>query len=186
MTFDEFDSLKTEIMAVAKNTYPDFVVNDIEKIISNIYLGKKDSLIVPKDYRDKAEIEAEAAMKEAQAAEMARIRQRFDHMMTTGFNFEGYRITKYLTVISAEVILGTGFLTEFTSNFSDFFGTQSDSFSQKFQKAKDAVLDKLIAKSKSIGGNAIIGIEFDHLIIKNNMIGVIASGTCVQIEKNYL
>ena len=33
------------------------------------------------------------------------------------------------------------------------------------------------------GGNAIIGIDFDYITFSNNMIGVVANGTAVRIEK---
>ena len=38
------------------------------------------------------------------------------HMVTTGFQFEGYEIVSYLGIVAGEVVLGTGFLSEFTSS----------------------------------------------------------------------
>ena len=34
------------------------------------------------------------------------------------------------------------------------------------------------------GGNAVIAIDFDYITFQNNMIGVIANGTSVVIERN--
>ena len=56
-------------------------------------------------------------------------------------------------------------------------------FSTKLEAAKDAAIQKLISKSISYGGNAVIGIDFDYITFSNNMIGVIANGTSVVIEK---
>ena len=39
------------------------------------------------------------------------------HMVTTGFQFEGYEIVSYLGVVAGEVVLVGGFLSEFTSSF---------------------------------------------------------------------
>lgn len=47
-------------------------------------------------------------------------------MMTTGFNFEGYNIVKYLGVISAPVVLGTGIFSNWDAALSDFTGTEAD------------------------------------------------------------
>lgn len=105
------------------------------------------------------------------------------HMLTTGYNFERYRIVDYKGVISGETVLGTGFLSEFSSSLSDFFGTEASRFSNKLEKAKDAAKDRLIERSVSLGGNAIIGVDFDYIMFENNMVGVIANGTSVIIEE---
>lgn len=65
-------------------------------------------------------------------------------MVTTGFQFEGYEIVSYLGIVAGEVVLGTGFLSEFTSSFADFFGVQSGIFEEKLETARHAAMDKLI------------------------------------------
>lgn len=106
------------------------------------------------------------------------------HMLTTGFNFEGYSIKMYKGVTSGQVVLGTGFLSEFTAEFADFFGVSSNKFADKLESAKNAAVQRLINKSVSLGGNAIIGLDFDYIVFATNMIGVIANGTSVIIEKD--
>ena len=105
------------------------------------------------------------------------------HMLTTSYNFEKYRIVDYKGIISGQVVLGTGFLSELSSSFSDFFGTEANYFSDKLEKAKDAAKERLIEKSVLVGGNAIIGVDFDYIMFSNNMIGVVANGTSVIIEE---
>lgn len=105
------------------------------------------------------------------------------HMITTGYNFEKHEIVAYRGIISGQVVLGTGFLSEFTSSFSDFFGTEANHFSDKLEKAKNAAMERLIEKSVLVGGNAIIGVDFDYIMFGNNMIGVVANGTSVIVEK---
>lgn len=104
-------------------------------------------------------------------------------MLTTGFNFEGYKITQYLEVISGEVVLGTGFLSELSASVADFLGSGAGMFETKLESAKTAAKEKLVLKSVECGGNAIIGVDFDYITFSNNMIGVIANGTSVRIEK---
>ncbi len=106
------------------------------------------------------------------------------HMITTGYCFDDYRIIEYKGVISGQVVLGTGFLSEFASSLSDFFGTEANYFSDKLERAKDAAIQRLIKKSISLGSNAIIGIDFDYIMFANNMIGVVANGTSVVVEKS--
>lgn len=106
-----------------------------------------------------------------------------NYMMTSGFNFEGWRIAKYIKVISAETVLGTGFASEFSASVANLLGTETDKFAKKFEQAKDSSLNKLISKAVDLGANALIGVDFDYPLIYNNIIAVIASATAVVVEK---
>ncbi len=110
-------------------------------------------------------------------------RDFINHLLTTGYDFQGYIIKKYLGIVSGETVLGTGFLSEFRASFSDFFGTKSNSFEKKLEEAKTAATRKLISNSLSMGGNALIGVDFDYITFSNNIIGIVANGTSVLIEK---
>ncbi|MCI8416884.1 MAG: YbjQ family protein [Lachnospiraceae bacterium] len=105
-------------------------------------------------------------------------------LITNGYNFEGFKIKKYLGIVSGEVVLGTGFLSEISASVSDLFGGQDELFAEKMMVAKQAAMDMLRKNAVNIGGNAIIGVDFDYLTFKNNMIAVSANGTSVIIEKN--
>ena len=78
--------------------------------------------------------------------------------------------------------MGTGFLSELGAGISDLFGSQSEMFSMKLETARESALKNLVKKSVQSGGNAIIGIDFDYITFSNNMIGVVANGTSVEIE----
>lgn len=104
-------------------------------------------------------------------------------MMTSGYNFEGYRIIEYHKVVSASTVLGTGLLSEVSASFSDAFGVTSNAFELKMDKAKEISHQKLAAVADSVGANAVIGVDFDYLTLGNNMIAVSANGTAVTIEK---
>jgi uncharacterized protein YbjQ (UPF0145 family) len=52
----------------------------------------------------------------------------------------------------------------------------------KLETARESALKNLVKKSVQSGGNAIIGIDFDYITFSNNMIGVVANGTSVEIE----
>ncbi|HHU74093.1 MAG TPA: YbjQ family protein [Clostridiales bacterium] len=105
-----------------------------------------------------------------------------EHLITSGYNFEGYIIDKYLGIVSGEVVIGTGIISEIKASFSDAFGIESNSFEKKLEEAKSLSLEKLIYKSVLLGGNAIIGVDFDYIIFANNMIGISINGTSVIIK----
>lgn len=106
-----------------------------------------------------------------------------NHMLTSGYNFEGYEIMSYNGIVSGEVVMGTGFLSELSASINDFFGSTSEEFSNKMKKAKEIAISKMITVSVSKGGNAIIGVDFDYTTFGNNMIAVSANGTSVEIVK---
>lgn len=105
-----------------------------------------------------------------------------EHLITSGYNFEGYIIGKYLGIVSGEVVIGTGIISEVKANFSDAFGLESESFAKKIEKAKKSSMERLIFNSISLGGNALIGVDFDYITFSNNMIGISTNGTSVIIR----
>ena len=111
-------------------------------------------------------------------------KQAMNHMLTTGFDFYGCTIKKYMGIVSGEVVLGTGFLSELSASFSDLVGEKSDAFANKLEAAKDAAIKRMIHHSIAKGGNAIIGVSFNYVTFSGNMIGVVANGTSVELAKN--
>ena len=99
--------------------------------------------------------------------------------MTTGFNFENEEIVEYLGIVSGEIVLGTGFLSELSASINDFFGTSSTALEGKLSKAKNAAQENLKQKALAKGANAVIGVDFDITTFSNNIIVVSANGTAV-------
>ena len=103
--------------------------------------------------------------------------------VTTGYDFDGYQIVDYKGIVSGDIVLGTGFISEFAASWSDAFGTTSNTFAGKMKTAKQKALKQLMANAMIAGANAVIGIEFDYTMFGNNMLGVSANGTAVVIRK---
>lgn len=103
--------------------------------------------------------------------------------VTTGYDFEGYQIIDYKGIVSGDIVLGTGFISEFVASWSDAFGTTSNTFAGKMKTAKQKALKQLMSNAMITGANAVIGIDFDYTMFSNNMLGVSANGTAVVIRK---
>lgn len=125
----------------------------------------------------KAEVEARAAVEDAalKAAVAAM-------PVTSGFDFEGARISAYLGFTSAEVVLGMGLFRGIGSDVADIFGTEAQGLGRKLADAKAAAFDRLRRDVLAMGGNAIIGIDLDYTMFGASLVGVIASGTAVVTE----
>lgn len=105
------------------------------------------------------------------------------HKLTTGYNFEDKKILDYLGIVSGEVVLGTGFLSDFKASFSDAFGINSQAYTNKIKEAKQEAMCDMMRESISKGGNAIIGITYSYVSFSNNMIGISVNGTSVVLDK---
>lgn len=108
---------------------------------------------------------------------------RNNFKVTTSYNFEGYKISKYYGIASGSTVLGTGFLSEGRAAVSDVFGIESDSFADKLEQARNSSIKKMIDEAIKQGGNALIGVSFDYINFSSNMIGVVANGTVVEITE---
>lgn len=102
---------------------------------------------------------------------------------TNGHNFEGYKITEYIKIVTGETVLGTGFGSELAASFADFFGTKSEAFKEKLAFAREDAMEEVLSQVVKLGGNAIIGVDYNYHQFNANLIGVIISGTAVIIEK---
>lgn len=102
-------------------------------------------------------------------------------LITTGYNFETYKIIKYKTVITASVVVGTGLLSELSADISDILGIEATSFTCKLDLAKQAAQSKLAEVALHENANAIIGIDYEIFSIGSNMIAVSISGTAVNV-----
>jgi uncharacterized protein YbjQ (UPF0145 family) len=105
------------------------------------------------------------------------------HKMTTGYNFEGYKIVEYKGIVCGETALGQGMFAGLDASLSNLSGTQSPTFSNKLKEAREISKNEAIINSIVLGGNAIIGADFDYVNFTNGIIGVIFNGTSVVIEK---
>lgn len=130
---------------------------------------------------NEAEKERQQKLREQALAEWDTNKKAF--METTGFSFEGYRIVEYRGIRSGEVVLGTGFLSEFSAGINDLFGTASNTMAAKLTTAKSAALEKLKENCLLLNANAVIGVDIDISIMGQNMILACANGTAVRIEK---
>jgi uncharacterized protein YbjQ (UPF0145 family) len=103
-------------------------------------------------------------------------------MMTSGYNFEGYKIVEYVDFISAESVEGMGVFTGFAASVSNLTGDSSDSLESKLDSVRDSSIYKLKKQAVAKYCNAIIGLDLDFTMFGETMVGVIANGTAVKVE----
>lgn len=111
-------------------------------------------------------------------------KERLDSLIiTTTNNIDGFITKKYIDIESVEIVIGTGIISEFTTEIQDAFGMRSTAFEKKLQNAKQIAFENLKKLAAKKGGNAIVGIKIAYTEFGNNRIGLIVSGTIVEVEK---
>ncbi len=87
--------------------------------------------------------------------------------MTTTNNFEGYKIEKYIKVISEEIIFKNSFWKRLDAGLEDlgnafsFRETEMTGAGELIANAREYALEKFKRKAVDIGANAVVGVEFE-------------------------
>ncbi|TDO25749.1 uncharacterized protein YbjQ (UPF0145 family) [Sediminibacterium goheungense] len=87
-------------------------------------------------------------------------------------------------MVTAQTTSGTGFVTELSRSFNDFFGSGSKTTNQKISRATSLCKADLRVQCVRNGGNAIISTDIDFNEIgsgSTNMLMVCMAGTAIRI-----
>ena len=105
-------------------------------------------------------------------------------LVVTTPTIEGKRVTQYFGIVSGEAILGANIFQDFFAGIRDIVGGRSAAYERELKKAKDIAIAEMIQQARSLGGNAVLGVDLDYETIGANgsMLMVSASGTAVQVE----
>ena len=103
-------------------------------------------------------------------------------VITTHHPFEwNYSV---LGMVTGQSTTGTGVITEFTSSFTDIFGSQSNRHNSKLKKGEDMCFAQLRKQAYDMGGNAVIATDIDYSEIGagKGMLMVCMSGTVIKLK----
>ncbi len=99
---------------------------------------------------------------------------------------EGKKIVKYLGLVSGEAILGANIFKDIFAGIRDIVGGRSAAYEQELRKAKGIAIEEMKEEARSLGGNAVVGVDLDYETIQigqtGGMLMVSASGTAVIYE----
>lgn len=107
-------------------------------------------------------------------------------IVTTTNTLEGYRITDYKGVVSANVVHGTGFFSDWKASITDIFGGSSGTYERKLHAIYEKVLAQLMQEARAKGANAIVGLKVDYGEVSGKNVQMFmasAIGTAVLIDK---
>lgn len=106
-------------------------------------------------------------------------------LVTTTSSIEGLNIKQYIKPISAHVVAGTNFFSDFFASFSDVFGGRSQTYQRQLSSIYTEAVEMLKRSAYEAGANCILGLKVDLDEISGkgkSMFMVTATGTAVTIE----
>jgi len=103
-------------------------------------------------------------------------------LLATSGRLDGYKVTRYLGIVTGEAIMGTNIVRDFLASISDIVGGRSGAYEQQLEEARQIVLNEMTERAKRLGANAVIGVNLDYESVGQTMLMVVASGTAVYIE----
>lgn len=105
------------------------------------------------------------------------------HLVTTGFDFQGYRIVKYLGIAKGIIVRSRGLAGNIGAGFQAMFGGNITLYTELCEKAREDAYSLLVQHAEDMGANAIIGMRYDANEVAQAITEVLAYGTAVVIEK---
>lgn len=108
-----------------------------------------------------------------------------DILVTTTEKIDGIEIIQYIKPISAHIVTGTGFFSDFAASFSDVFGGRSQSYQKQLTSIYNEAIETLKRTAYENGANCIVGlrVDLDEIAGKGkSMFMITAVGTAVVIE----
>lgn len=102
---------------------------------------------------------------------------------TTTHTIQGREITDYLGVVVGEAILGANIFKDIFGAVRDIVGGRAGAYEKELGRAREIAFSELEAEAKSLGANAVVGIDLDYEVIgaSGGMMMVSVSGTAVKL-----
>jgi uncharacterized protein YbjQ (UPF0145 family) len=105
-------------------------------------------------------------------------------IMTTTDNIDSRRVTAYLGVVSADIVLGSNMFRDFFASVRDWVGGRVGSYEKIYADAKAEALVELQKRAAELGADAVLGIDLDYQTIggdSKTLLMVSANGTAVKL-----
>jgi len=102
-------------------------------------------------------------------------------ILTTTSAVEGHAVRQYLGLVTGEAIMGANVVRDIFASITDIVGGRSGAYETKLTEARRIAVEEMTDQARSMGADAVIGIDLDYEVIRDGMLMVAASGTAVKL-----
>ncbi len=103
-------------------------------------------------------------------------------IITTTPSVEGKKIKEYRGLVAGEAIMGANIVRDLFASITDIVGGRSAAYETKLADARQVAIKEMEEQARSLGANAIVGVDIDYEVVREGMLMVTACGTAVIIE----
>jgi uncharacterized protein YbjQ (UPF0145 family) len=103
--------------------------------------------------------------------------------VTTSFNFEGFKIMRYLGVVRGITVRSRSVVGNFVGGLQTLVGGNITVYTELCEHAREEAFDLMTEHARQMGANAVIGMRYDANDVMDGVTEVLAYGTAVIIEK---
>ena len=104
-------------------------------------------------------------------------------MISTAFDFEGYKVVRYLGVVRGVTVRSRSVIGNFAGGLQTIFGGNITIFTELCEHARAEAFQFMVQHAEQIGANAVIGMRYDANDVMDGVTEVLAYGTAVVIER---
>jgi uncharacterized protein YbjQ (UPF0145 family) len=95
---------------------------------------------------------------------------------------EGRPVREYFGVVAGEAIMGANVVRDILASVTDIIGGRSGAYEEKLKQARDIAIREMCDQARSLGADAVIGVDVDYEVVRDGMLMVSASGTAVRLS----
>jgi uncharacterized protein YbjQ (UPF0145 family) len=101
-------------------------------------------------------------------------------IVTTTPIIQGKEIKEYMGIVTGEAIMGANIVKDIFASITDIVGGRSAAYEKELNRARDIAIQEMEENAKSLGANAIVGVDLDYEAVREGMLMVTVSGTAVK------
>lgn len=95
----------------------------------------------------------------------------------------GRQVLESKGVVFGEAILGANIFRDLLAGVRDIVGGRSGAYESKLREGRNVALSEMMQEAKSMGADAVIGIDVDYETVGQSLLMVCVSGTAVTLRK---
>lgn len=104
------------------------------------------------------------------------------HMVTTAFEFQGFRITRQLGVVRGIVVRSRNLFVNLGAVVQSMVGGNITAWTRLCEQTRADAFEIMIQHATELGANAILGARYDATEVASGATEVLAYGTAVIVE----
>ena len=107
-------------------------------------------------------------------------------LITTTFNFDGYRILEYKGMVRGIIVRAPTIAQGIIGGLKNIIGGRIGAYTEMCEQARQQAYDSMVAHAAEVGANAIVGVRYDasEVVSKGSATEVLCYGTAVVVARS--